>query len=54
MVSSIVNNNSIWTIDGTLTGSTTPSESEPGSNSNEEVFLIPENSKTTASSSGAV
>ena len=32
---------SIWLIDKTLSGATTPGHSEPGSDGNEEVFCIP-------------
>ena len=38
----------------TLTGITTLSQSEPGSNGNEGVLHIPQNSKTRASLSDAV
>ena len=34
-------NGSIWLIDGTLTGNTTPDQNEPMSNNNEEVIHIP-------------
>ena len=33
----MISNRSIWHIDGTLTGSTSPGQSGPCSNSNEEV-----------------
>ena len=33
---------SIWPIDRTLSGATTPDKSEPGSGGNEEVFRIPQ------------
>ena len=33
-------------MDGTQTGATTPSQSEPGSNGNEEVLYIPQISRT--------
>ena len=35
-----LSNNSIWPIDGTLSGATNPGQNEPGSNSNECVFSI--------------
>ena len=31
----------IWPIDGILTGTTTPSQSGPGSNSNDRILHIP-------------
>ena len=31
-------NNSIWLIDGTLIGTTTPGQSGPGSNNNKEIL----------------
>ena len=34
-------NSSVWPIDGTLTGTITPSQSGPGSNGNEELLRIP-------------
>ena len=37
----------IWPIDRTLLGATTPGQSEPGSNSNKEVFCIPQSSNIT-------
>ena len=40
---------SIWPIDRTLLGATTPGQSEPGSNSNEGVLRIPQISKAGAS-----
>ena len=42
-------NISIWSIDGTLTGTTTPGQSKPGSNGNEEVLYIPQSSRTKVS-----
>ena len=39
-------NSSIGSIDGTLTSSTTPHQSEPESNDNEGVLYIPQSSKT--------
>ena len=47
----IISNRSIWPIDWTLTGTTTPSQSGPGCNSSERVLHIPQNSETGASSS---
>ena len=41
-------NSSIWSIDGTLTNITIPSQSEPGSNGNEELFHIPQISMSGA------
>ena len=40
-----------WPTDGILTGTTTLDQSWPGSNSNEGVFHIPQNSRTGALSS---
>ena len=37
-------NNSIWPPDKTLSGATTPGQSGPGSNGNEEVLYIPQSS----------
>ena len=45
---------SIWPIEGTLTGIITPGQSGPGSNSNERVLHIPQNSKTEASPSNGL
>ena len=42
---------SIWSIDKTLSGANTPSQSEPGSNGNERVLHIPQISKAGASPS---
>ena len=43
-------NRSIWLIDGTLTGTTTtPDQSEPGSNDNESILYTPQISKPEAS-----
>ena len=39
-----------WHIDRTLSGPTTPVQSEPGSNSNEEVLCIPRSSSITEAS----
>ena len=36
-----MSNSSIWTIDGTLSGVTTPGQSEPVSNGNKGVIYIP-------------
>ena len=41
---------SIWPIDRTLSGATTPGQSGPGSNGNEEVFRIPQSSSITGTS----
>ena len=50
MVSSI-SNVSIWPIDETLSGTTTPGQSVPENNGNERVLHIPHSSKTGASAS---
>ena len=42
-------NSSIWPIDGTLTGSTSLGQNEPGSNGNERIFHIILSSRTGAS-----
>ena len=47
-------NSSIQSIDGTLTGSTTPSLSGPWNNNSEEVFHIPQSSITGASPSDSL
>ena len=47
-------NSSNWLIDGTLSGPTTPGQSEPGSNDNEEVLHILQSSWTGASPSDPV
>ena len=47
-------NSSIWPIDGALTGTSTAGQSELGSNGNEDVFHIPQTSKTGASPSGVI
>ena len=39
-------NISSWPIDGTLTSTTTPGHSKPGSNGNEGVLHIPQSSRT--------
>ena len=44
-------NSSSWPIDETLTGTTTPGQSGPKSNSNEEVLQIPQSSRTEISPS---
>ena len=41
---------SIWPIDRTLSGATTPGQSRPGSNDNEGVFHIPQSSSITGAS----
>ena len=41
---------SIWPIDRTLSGATTPGQSGPGSDSNEGVLCIPESSSITGTS----
>ena len=40
-------NITIWPIDGTLTSTTNPGQSGPGSNGNEGVFYIPQSSSLT-------
>ena len=40
---------SIWTIDRTLSGATTPGQSGPGSDGNEGVLHIPQSSSITGS-----
>ena len=42
---------SIWPIDKTLSGATTPGQSEPGSDGNEWVLRIPQSSSITGTSS---
>ena len=42
-----MSNCSIWPIDKTLSGATTPGQSEPGSNGNEGVLHIPQSSSIT-------
>ena len=44
-------NSSIWSIDGTLTNTTTPGQSGPGINGNEGVLQISQSSKTKVSPS---
>ena len=41
---------SIWSIDKTLSGATTPAQSELESNGNEEVLCIPQSSRITGTS----
>ena len=41
---------SIWPIDRTLSGATTPGQSEPGSDGNEGVLCIPQSSSSTGTS----
>ena len=45
-----MSNFSIWPIDGTLSGATTPAQSGPGSNGNEGVLCIPQSSCNTGAS----
>ena len=47
----LISNSSIWLIDRTLSGATTPGPSGPKTNGNEMVLHIPQNSKTEASRS---
>ena len=42
-----MSNGSTWPIDRTLSGATTPGQSGPGSNGNEEVLRIPQSSSIT-------
>ena len=42
-----MSNSSIWPIDRTLSGATTPGQSGPGSNGNEEVLRIPQSFSIT-------
>ena len=44
-------NSSIWPTDRTLSGASTPGQSEPGCNGNKGVLHIPQSSRTVASSS---
>ena len=44
-----MSNSSIWPIDRSLLGVTTPGQSRPGSDDNEEVLYIPQNFKSGAS-----
>ena len=45
-----MSNNSIWHIDRTLSSATTPGQSGPGSNGNEEVLCISQSSSITGAS----
>ena len=45
-----MSNSSIWPKDITLSDATTPGQSEPGNNSNEEGLCIPESSNITGES----
>ena len=45
-----MSNSSIWAIDRTLSGATTPSQSGPGSDGNEGVLCIPQSSSITGAS----
>ena len=45
-----MSNRSIWPIDRTLSGATTPGQSKPGSDSNERVLHIPQSSSITGTS----
>ena len=45
---------SLWSIDGTLSGATTPGQSGLGSNGNEELLHIPQISKAGASPSNSL
>ena len=45
-----MSNSSIWSLDRILSGATTPSQSEPGSDSNEGVAHIPQRSSITGAS----
>ena len=45
-----MSNSSIWPIDWTLSGATTPGHSGSGSDGNEEVFCIPQSSSITGAS----
>ena len=40
----IITNNSIWPIDGALTGTTSPGQGEPGINGNKGLHHIPQGS----------
>ena len=46
-------NSSIWSIDRTLSGASTPSQSGPGNDGNEEVLHIHKSSNTTGGSQSA-
>ena len=45
-----MSNSSIWPIDRTLSGATSPDQSGPGSNGNERVLHIPQSSSITEAS----
>ena len=45
-----MSNSSIWPINSTLSGATTPGQSRPGSNGNERVLCIPQSSSITEAS----
>ena len=49
-----MSNNSIWSINRTQSGATTPGEGGPWSNDNEDVLQIPTNPKTGTSPSNCV
>ena len=46
-----MSNSSVWPIDRTLSGATTPGQSGPGSNGNEEILRILQNCVTETSPS---
>ena len=50
----LLSKRSIWPTYRTLTGTTSPGQSRPGCNGNEEVLYTPQSSRTGASSSDAV
>ena len=45
-----MSNTSIWRIDGTLSGATTPGQIGPGNDSNKEVLCIPKSYSITGTS----
>ena len=45
-----MSNSSIWSIDGTLSGATTPGQSESGSDGNERILCIPQSSSIVEAS----
>ena len=49
-----MSNSFIWPADRILSGATTPGQSRPESNSNEELFYIPQSSRTVASPSDSL
>ena len=49
-----MSNSSIWPIDRILSGTTTLSQSEPGSDNNKGVLCIPQSSSITSSITGAL